>query len=136
MWWVLAAVILLAGWLFLIAPGRADKAQRAPFTGRDYAHRGLYEADQSVPENSMEAFSRAADAGYGIELDVQLTRDQRVVVFHDDSMKRACGLDAQIHDYTFDELQQIPLFGTEHRIPLFSDVLETVGGRVPLIVEL
>ena len=67
--------------LFLLAPGRATKRQKAPFMGRNFAHRGLHSRDMSVPENSLEAFRLAAKAGYGIELDVQLSRDGQVVVF-------------------------------------------------------
>ena len=136
MLWILLPALLLALWLFLIAPGRASGAQRAPFEGRAYAHRGLYERDQSVPENSLPAFRRAAEAGFGAELDVQRTRDGQIVVFHDDSMLRACGVDKPIRDFTYAELQAFPLFGMEERIPLFSEVLEIFAGRQPLIVEL
>ena len=69
--WILA---VFAGLFLLlcvfVAPGRSSRAQRAPFLGRTFAHRGLYRADQSVPENSLAAFSAAVEAGYGIELDV------------------------------------------------------------------
>ena len=91
MGFLLALAVLIGLWLVLIAPGRATKAQRAPFAGRAFTHRGLYELDQSVPENSLEAFRRAVEAGYGAELDVQRTRDGQIVVFHDDSLQRACG---------------------------------------------
>ncbi|MDO4572621.1 MAG: glycerophosphodiester phosphodiesterase family protein [Clostridia bacterium] len=137
LWWL--AVYLpafLALWLYLIAPGRAGREKRAPFLNRAYAHRGLYEADQSVPENSLPAFSRAAEAGYGVELDVQLSRDGRIVVFHDDDLRRACGLDARVEELDFEALRALRLFGGGERIPLFSEALETIGGRVPLIVEL
>ena len=136
MGWIIALAILVGLWLFLIAPGRSSKAARAPFEGRAFAHRGLYELDESVPENSLPAFQRAVAAGYGAELDVQRTRDGQIVVFHDDSMQRACGVDRAVRDFTFAELQQIPLFGTDQRIPLFSDVLHIFEGRQPLIVEL
>ena len=136
MGWIWIPAALAALWLFLIAPGRASKAARAPFEGRAYAHRGLYELDQSVPENSLPAFRRAVEHGYGAELDVQLTKDQQIVVFHDDSMLRACGVEKAIRDFTYAELQQIPLFKTEQRIPLFSEVLQIFDGRQPLIVEL
>ena len=136
MGFLLALAVLIGLWLFLIAPGRSAKAARAPFAGRAFAHRGLYELDQSVPENSLEAFRRAVAAGYGAELDVQRTRDGQIVVFHDDSMKRACGVDKAIRDFTFEELQAFPLFGTEARIPLFSEVLRIFAGKQPLIVEL
>lgn len=136
MGYFLAPALLLALWLYLIAPGRASRDRRAPFEGRSFAHRGLYELDQSVPENSLEAFRRAVAAGYGAELDVQRTRDGQIVVFHDDSMLRACGVDRAIRDFTYEELQAFPLFGTEARIPLFSDVLQIFDGKQPLIVEL
>jgi glycerophosphoryl diester phosphodiesterase len=96
----------------------------------------LYEKDQSVPENSLEAFSAAAAAGYGMELDLTITKDNRIVVFHDNSLMRACGVNRGIGDCTFDELKDCRLFGTDESIPLFSSLLALVDGRVPLIVEL
>ena len=136
MGYFLVLALLLALWLYLIAPGRAPRDRRAPFEGRSFAHRGLYELDQSVPENSLAAFRRAVAAGYGAELDVQRTRDGKIVVFHDDSMQRACGVDRPIRDFTYEELQAFPLFGTQARIPLFSEVLQVFDGKQPLIVEL
>lgn len=91
---------------------------------------------QLIPENSMQAFKRAVDGGFGIELDVQLTKDRRLVVFHDKTLKRMCGADRKIHECTYEELQSYGLAGTQERIPLFKDVLKMVGGRVPLIVEI
>ena len=122
--------------VFLTAPGRSTKRQRAPFWGRNLAHRGLHSEDKSVPENSLEAFRLAAKAGYGIELDVQLTKDGQVVVFHDDTLDRVCGVNARVDEKTYDELKLLRLCGTEQRIPLFSEVLEVVNGRGPLLVEL
>ncbi len=136
MGWILTLAVLVGLWLFLIAPGRSTKVQRAPFAGRAFAHRGLYALDQSVPENSLEAFQRAVAAGYGAEMDVQRTKDGQIVVFHDDSMKRACGVDKAIRDFTYEELQAFPLFGTGERIPLLSEVLKVFDGKQPLIVEL
>jgi glycerophosphoryl diester phosphodiesterase len=114
----------------------STKAQRAPFQNRTFAHRGLFEADQIVPENSLPAFRAAVEAGYGVELDVQLTKDKVVVVFHDDNLKRVCGVDARVDSYTFEELQAFPLLHTGERIPAFMDVLGVLGGRIPMIVEL
>lgn len=137
MWFFFAAVIaVLAIWLILIMPARSDKEQREPFQNRTFAHRGLYEKDQSVPENSLPAFKNAVEAGYGVELDVQLTKDHVVVVFHDDDLKRVCGVDARVDAYTFEELQAFPLFGTGERIPTFTDVLAVLDGKIPVIVEL
>ena len=107
--------------LFLLAPGRATKRQKAPFMGRNFAHRGLHSRDMSVPENSLEAFRLAAKAGYGIELDVQLSRDGQVVVFHDDTLDRVCGVHARVDEKSYDELRALGLCGTNNRIPLFSE---------------
>lgn len=87
------------------------------------------------PENSYSAIKRAADYGYGIEFDVHLTKDGIPVVFHDDTLNRICGVDGKIKDYTFEELQQFRLMGTEEKIPAFADVLKAVNGRTPLIIE-
>ena len=122
--------------VFLSAPGRVSKGQKAPFLGWNFAHRGLHKADKSVPENSLEAFRLAGEAGYGAELDVQLSKDGRVVVVHDDTLDRVCSVHGRVDAFTYDELQEMRLCGSEQRIPLFSQVLEVFGGRGPLIVEL
>ena len=131
------AVLVSAGVAaFLVAPSRASDKKRAPFTGRNFAHRGLHVTDRTVPENSIAAFDAAAEIGYGIELDVHITRDGKLVVFHDDNTKRICGVDGVVEDMTWEELSALRLCGTEYGIPLFSEVLEVVGDRCPIIVEL
>lgn len=126
---------LLALPLYLIKP-RKKREATAEFLRVDYAHRGLYDNARGCPENSLVAFAAAVDKGYGIELDVQLTADGQVVVFHDFDLKRACGLDGLVTDLTYHDLSQVNLFGSQEGIPLFSEVLELIAGRVPLIVEL
>lgn len=122
--------------LYMLAPGKSTDAQKAPFTGRNFAHRGLHARDRSVPENSIPAFRLAAEMGYGIELDVQLSRDGQVVVFHDDTLDRVCGVHGRVDAFAYNELKKMKLCGTDYCIPLFSEVLETVGGRSPIICEL
>ncbi len=122
--------------VLLVAPGSATKRQKAPFFGRSFAHRGLHSEDRSVPENSLEAFRLAAKAGYGIELDVQLTKDGQVVVFHDDTLDRVCGVHARVDEKSYGELRLLRLCGTDQRIPLLTEVLDVIRGRGPLIVEL
>ncbi len=100
-----------------------------------YAHRGLHNKPQ-IPENSMPAFMRAVSAGYGIELDVHLTGDGRLAVIHDTSLARTCGKDIGIDKISFTEAEKYPLEESDERIPEFSKVLQAIGGRVPLIVEL
>lgn len=136
LWAAAAFLLLLLVWGVLVFPGHAGGAARAPFEKRSFAHRGLYSADQSVPENSLSAFDAAVKAGYGVELDVQLTKDEQVVVLHDGCPLRALGVPGAVREYTLAQLKELPLFGTRERIPLFSEALETLGGAAPLIVEL
>ena len=102
--------------------------------GWKYAHRGLH--GNGIPENSMPAFRKAKDAGYGIELDVHLLKDGSLAVIHDGSLKRTTGQDGFVEDLTAEVLKNYRLEGTEETIPLFSQVLELYQGAAPLIVEL
>ena len=124
---------LLAIWLYLIAP-RAKKKEMQPFL-RPYAHRGLWGGE--LPENSLGAFRAAADKGFAIELDIHLSADGVVMVFHDNTLKRMCGREGKLCDFTAAELGKMPLNGIETEcIPTLAEVLEAVGGRVPLLIEL
>lgn len=125
---------LAGGYLFAIAP-RVHK-RPAPMKKVYYAHRGLHDNDSEAPENTMAAFQKAVDAGYGMELDVQLTKDGQVVVIHDMDLKRLCQVDAEVDSFTYEQLQQFSICASSQRIPLFRDVLRLVDGRAPLIVEL
>ncbi len=133
---VCAAAALLILNMLLLAPGRFPKAMSPVLWRTLYAHRGLHTKDKTVPENSMAAFAAAVNSGYGIELDVNITSDNQIVVFHDDDLKRLCGIEKRIIDCTFEELQSYRLLGTQEKIPLFTDVLKLVGGKKALVVEL
>ncbi len=101
-----------------------------------YAHRGFHDNKGDAPENSMPAFKRAVEYGYGIELDVRETSDGLLVIFHDENAKRVTGVDRKISDMTAREVRELTLFNTTEHVPMFQDVLNMVGGRVPLIVEI
>ncbi|MBQ7775570.1 MAG: glycerophosphodiester phosphodiesterase [Lachnospiraceae bacterium] len=122
-------------YMLMIMPQIMNKPDMMPFMGRLYAHRGLHDNASDAPENSLAAFRKAVEAGYGMELDIQLTKDNEVVVFHDATLNRVCGVDGRIRDYTYEELQQFRLCKSEEKIPKFTEVLELVSGRSPLIVE-
>ncbi|MBR0086159.1 MAG: glycerophosphodiester phosphodiesterase [Lachnospiraceae bacterium] len=115
---------------------RSSESAKKPFMRVNYAHRGLHTQDKSVPENSLAAFRRAREAGYGAELDVQLSKDGQVVVFHDDTLDRVCQVRGRVDAFTYEELHRMKLCGTNETIPLFTDVLDTFYGGGPLIVEL
>ena len=122
-----------------------------------YAHRGLHQKPE-IPENSLAAFKRARDLGFGIEFDVHLTKDKKLAVIHDSSLRRTTsrrsdhlpllpehastecsvitGCKERIEDITLEEARRYPLEESDERIPEFREVLELIGGRVPLIIEL
>lgn len=131
---ILAGIVVID--LLLIMPRMGNRKERKKFLGIYYAHRGLHDNHSQAPENSMAAFQKAVEAGYGIELDVQVTKDQIPVVFHDFTLKRICGAEGKVCDYTYEELQQYHLCDSRETIPLFEEVLKLVDGKVPLIVEL
>ncbi|MEG0751565.1 MAG: glycerophosphodiester phosphodiesterase family protein [Oscillospiraceae bacterium] len=122
--------------LFLIFPERASEDACERFARRAYAHRGLYDNEGAAPENSLAAFELAMQNGYGCELDVQFTKDKKLIVFHDNDFGRVCGVDTPVWELTWDEVKELRLFGSAEGVPLFSEVLETVNGREPLIVEI
>ena len=157
---ILLSLVTMSGlYLISIKPRLRGRPDYKPFFGHMYAHRGLHNMNPALqklknigcglgqtaenaknpegnfPENSYSAIKRAADLGYGIEFDVHLTKDDIPVVFHDDTLDRICGVKGNLKDYTFEELQQFRLLGTDERIPAFADVLKMVNGRVPLIIE-
>ncbi len=98
------------------------------------AHRGLH--DKIYPENSLGAFKNAIKKGYSIECDIHVTKDKKVVVFHDNNLKRMTGCNKFIKDCTYEELKQLSLNHSNYKIPLLSEVLKLVSGKVPLIIEL
>lgn len=130
-----SAFLLLSflAFLFLIKPGKR-RAQTDKFKNLDYAHRGLHGGGRA--ENSLSAFKAAADAGFAIELDVRLSSDGVLMVFHDDTLDRMTEVTGRVDSVTAKELSALTLGGTEDTIPTFAEVLELVGGRVPILVEI
>ena len=134
MWALLISLaVLVALLLFLIAPRRIGRPDMSPLRV-DYAHRGLHGGE--IPENSRPAFARAAAQGYGIELDVQLSSDGVIMVFHDDTLLRMTGVEGRLCDFTCEQLQQMTLGESGETVPTFDEVLEIVDGRIPLLIEL
>ena len=125
-------ILLIIAPIILMRP-RAKKPQNEKLLC-DYAHRGLH--GNGIPENSLAAFELACQEGYGIELDVQLSRDGEVMVFHDYTLVRMTGDGRKLCEVDASELQGLSLAETSQFIPTFREVLDLVGGRVPILVEL
>ena len=133
---LLFIIVLLILYLLLVSPKMIHRADRSSFLkNKFYAHRGLFDNESDAPENSLAAFQKAVEVGYGMEMDVQLTKDDQLVVFHDATLKRMCGVEGNVWDYTLEELKQFKLAKTDETIPSFEEVLNLVAGRTPLIVE-
>ena len=127
--------VLLALYLILIAPRTIGQADLSHMEGYHYAHRGYHDGNVEIPENSLLSFQAAIDAGYGIELDIQLSSDKVPMVFHDADLMRICGAEGKIWDYTCAELQQMKLFDTDETIPTLQEALALIDGQVPIRVE-
>lgn len=126
----LVAVLLL---LFAVFPKVRNHKNKKLLVGGLIAHRGLH--SETIPENSLAAFDAAAKKGYIIENDIHLTKDGEVVVFHDDTLKRMCGVDGTVEDKTLAELKELHLLDTDMQIPTLKECLDTVECRVPLLIE-
>ena len=106
------------------------------FLSRPIAHRGLHDRQDGRPENSRAAMQAAVEQGYGIELDIQSSSDEVPMVFHDPTLARLTGEEGRIRDRRADELGFLPLLGGPETIPTLRQVLDLVGGRVPLLIEI
>ena len=139
MGWIYICLLILLAVLVLWAAatgGRRNHPQLAYFRRFPYAHRGLHDRTRGVPENSMAAFRLARERGFGVELDVHLTRDGRLAVVHDKSLKRTAGVDVEVESLTVEELKQFRLEGTEETIPMLEEVAALFQDGPPLLVEL
>ena len=112
-----------------------NKPDMSAFMGTSAAHRGYFDNEAGIPENSLASFQSAIDKGFVIELDIQLSSDGVAMVFHDADLERMCGVQGKIWDYTAAELTEMKLLGTEETIPTFEETLAFVNGQVPLLVE-
>lgn len=132
---IIIIVILIFIYPFLIKPNLTRKYVFKPYEETFIAHRGLFN-NKDIPENSLPAFKLAVNNGYGIELDVQLTSDNKLVVFHDESLQRMTGISKVLNQCNYDEISNLCLLDTNYHIPLFEDVLKLLNKDTPLIIEI
>ncbi len=132
---LIVCILLTFLLLCLLTSCRYNNKVAKSLAKRRFAHRGLHKKPE-IPENSMAAFSRALEHGFGVELDVHLTKDKKLAVIHDSSLSRTAGIDIQIEDITAEEMKKYPLEKSDERIPELHEVLELFNGKAPLIIEL
>ncbi len=131
---IIAIIVAVALGLDRYMTKAAPPKQKTWLTDYKYAHRGLHNA--AFPENSLPAFQNAVDHGFAIELDVHLSKDGQIVVFHDKDLKRMTGAQGLIHEFTYKELCALRLRGTAYTIPTLDETLALIDGQVPILIEL
>lgn len=135
---VVGIVLLTMAILFImLLPGKKTKQLKdfSWLTERPIAHRGYHMGNKEVPENSKIAFIRAIEKKYHIEIDLNLTKDNKIVVFHDGDLNRMCGVNQTIRSLTLEELKQIPLMNGEEFMMELQEFLDLVNDQVGLLIE-
>ncbi|UWR30269.1 phosphodiesterase [Sulfitobacter sp. W002] len=107
----------------------------AAFLDIPLAHRALHDLSAGRPENSRAAVRAAVDAGVGIEIDLQLSADNKAMVFHDYALERLTPERGAVRLREASALAAIPLKGGDEGIPTLEEILDLIAGRVPLLVE-
>ena len=98
------------------------------------AHRGLHNDD--IPENSLASFENAIKHNYAIEIDLRMTSDGHVVVFHDDNLGRVTGSSGYVNKTKLEDIKKLRLSKSNETIPTLEETLELVAGRTPLLIEI
>lgn len=133
---VLLFAVVVGLYLYAIWPRTTRISDVMQYNHAMFAHRGYHNKEKLIPENSMAAFQAAVAKGYGIELDIHITKDGKLAVFHDDTLERMCQESGNVESYTLEELRRFHLLNTTEKIPELTEVLAYVEGRVPLLIEL
>lgn len=107
-----------------------------PFLQIPIAHRGLHDVADGRPENSRAGIRAAIAAGYGIEIDVQMSADGAAMVFHDYALGRLTDATGAVRMRTAAQLRAIPLRGGDEGLPDLPEILELVAGQVPVLIEI
>jgi len=98
------------------------------------AHRGIHNSE--IPENSIAAFKLAIENNLTIELDIRLTKDNKIVVLHDETLFRMTGIDKKVCDCNYEDVKRLKLLNTDNNIPTFKEVLQIIDGKVPIVIEI
>lgn len=133
---VLVVLVALAVAYWFATGGVPASGAPGWLTSATIAHRGQWTDGPERPENSLAAFEEAASNGYAIELDVQLSSDRHVMVFHDSDLERMTGEKGAVGDKTYAELSELKLLGGDQTIPSLARVLGQIKGRVPVLIEI
>ena len=95
------------------------------------AHRGIYN-NITIMENSLESIMYAVKNNLAIEIDVRVTKDNYLIVFHDEDGSRLLKLKDKINTLTKDEIDYI----SNYHIPTLDEVLNLVNGKIPILIDI
>lgn len=132
---VIAIIAFIAIYFYLVLPSLKKHPDAKLFKNLYVAHRGLHDIKSGIPENSIASYKKAVEYNFSIEIDIRLTKDGQVVVFHDDNLRRICGIESKIENMTLDEVKKLTLFDTKEKIPTLNEVLNVIDGKVVLVIE-
>lgn len=110
-----------------------DRAAPGWLTSVTFAHRGLHSIER--PENAISAVEAAIESGFGIECDIQMSRDNVALVFHDWELDRLTAQRGKVAQRSAEELCRLALLETDDTIWTLTDLLALVAGRVPVLIE-
>ena len=123
-------------WAAAVKPRLLGKPDMSDLRRYDFAAGGLHNIRNGIPENTLAAFDKAAEQGYGVLIDVRLTRDGEAVAFRDSLLRRMCGCEGTVENSMIDDLEELDVAGTDEHIPTLEEALACVDGRVPVVVRL
>lgn len=131
----LLVVLLITVYIF-IKPGNPKKCYEYDWMYKNpIAHRGYHNFDAGIIENSKTAFERAIERNYNIEMDISLTKDEQIVVYHDNDFKRLLKLDKKVSELTLDEIKKLRYENSNDDILEFGEFLSLINGRTGLVIE-
>ena len=134
---VIALVLLFLLLIYLlIKPGNPNKSYEYDWMFiNPIAHRGYYDHSKGIIENSKTAFERAIERNYNIEMDISLTKDEQIVVYHDDNFKRLLNVDKKVSELTLSEIKELRYETSTDDILTFDEFLSLIDGRTGLVIE-
>lgn len=102
-------------------------------TNRPLAHKGLH--DTLTPENTLGAFRKAISNNYGVEIDLQMTKDGTIVVFHDYDLKHLLGIEGNILEVNYEYIKDAKVLNSQESVPTFEAFLKLIDGQIPVLIE-
>ena len=126
----------VAAWAVAIKPRTKGKPDMTVFSAYDYANGGIHDFCRGLPDNTLPAYDKAMKHGYGVVMDVRITRDGTPVVFTDNNLWRLASIEGSVEEKSYDEIKEITLVDTDSKIPTLKEALDLIDGQIPVVLNL